>query len=137
MKHLFGFALLLGVLGFVSCDKNDAGNLTFSAQNLYQTAWHGTWTAGSSSEEVGIRFETMDQGEITYPDRNYPGYTNLDRFSYEIKDRYIYFSFGSAVELDEGPWSLVKYTGNRLELRCGVEYVDPDMHEELILNRVD
>lgn len=138
-KNLFGILMLfLSTFTLISCDKEDEKiqQFEFTPESLSQTVWKGNITDPIYNGEIGINFETKENGKVSYVDPKDSQYQITDNFTYNIDGKYIYFN-GTIILGDNAPWVLIELTDDKMLLKCNLENIDSQYHSILELKRID
>ena len=137
-KNLFGILMLfLSTFTLISCDKEDdkMQQFEFTPESLSQTVWKGNITDPIYNGEIGINFETKENGKVSYVDPKDSQYQITDNFTYNIDGKYIYFN-GTIILRDNAPWVLIELTDDKMLLKCNLENIDSQYHSILELKRI-
>ena len=137
-KNLFGILMLfLSTFTLISCDKEDdkMQQFEFTPESLSQTVWKGNITDPIYNGEIGINFETKENGKVSYVDPKDSQYQITDKFKYNIDGKYIYFN-GTIILRDNAPWVLIELTDDKMLLKCNLENIDSQYHSILELKRI-
>lgn len=137
-KNLFGILMLfLSTFTLISCDKEDEKmqQFEFTPESLSQTIWKGNITDPIYNGEIGINFETKENGKVSYVDPKDSQYQITDNFTYNIDGKYIYFN-GTIILCDNAPWVLIELTDDKMLLKCNLENIDSQYHSILELKRI-
>lgn len=137
-KNLFGILMLfLSTFTLISCDKEDEKmqQFEFTPESLSQTVWKGNITDPIYNGEIGINFETKENGKVSCVDPKDSQYQITDNFTYNIDGKFIYFD-GSTILGDNVPWVLIELTDNKMLLKCNPEYINPQNQSTLELKRI-
>ena len=137
-KNLFGILMLfLSTFTLISCDKEDdkMQQFEFTPESLSQTVWKGNITDPIYNGEIGINFETKENGKVSYVDPKDSQYQITDNFTYNIDGKYIYFNV-TIILCDNAPWVLIELTDDKMLLKCNLENIDSQYHSILELKRI-
>lgn len=137
-KNLFGILMLfLSTFTLISCDKEDdkMQQFEFTPESLSQTVWKGNITDPIYNGEIGINFETKENGKVSYVDPKDSQYQITDNFTYNIDGKYSTFN-GTIILCDNAPWVLIELTDDKMLLKCNLENIDSQYHSILELKRI-
>lgn len=139
IKNLFGLLMLfLSTFTLIGCDKEDEKmqQFEFTPESLSQTVCKGNITDPIYNGEIGINFETKENGKVSCLDPKNSQYQITNNFTYNIDGKYIYFN-GSNILCDNAPWVLIELTDDKMLLKCNTEYINSQDQSTLELTRID